>query len=131
MNRMAFGLCYSQATYQRLMNNTLREIRNSESYVDDICVYSDNFHDQLTYLRQTLAALRGANIQLRRDKCTVLPNSCTDQCTIPQTIDIPLLRIVASVLTFIYSRSLPVYCATQYKPITFLYSTSLLVYCTT
>ena len=52
MNRMAFGLCNSQATYQRLMDNTLRGIRNSESYVDDICVYSDNFHDHLTDLRQ-------------------------------------------------------------------------------
>ena len=70
MNRMAFGLCNSQATYQRLMDNTLRGIENSESYVDDICVYSDNFQDHLTDLRQTLAALREANIQLRRDKCT-------------------------------------------------------------
>ena len=65
MNRMAFGLCNSQATYQRLMDNTLRGIRNAESYVDDICVYSDNFQDHLTDLRQTLAALRGANICIK------------------------------------------------------------------
>ena len=39
MNRMAFGLCNSQATYQRLMDDSLRGVENADSYIDDICIH--------------------------------------------------------------------------------------------
>ena len=35
--RMPFGLC-SQATYQRLMDNTLEGIEAADPYIDDTCV---------------------------------------------------------------------------------------------
>ena len=53
------------------MDNVLSKIPNADSYIDDICVYSPTFKDQLNDLRRTLEAFRGANVQLRRDKCKV------------------------------------------------------------
>ena len=70
MNRMAFGLCNSQSTYQRLMDDTLRGVNNTDSYVDDICVYSSSFEEHLKDLRSAFTALQKANIQLRQDKCS-------------------------------------------------------------
>ena len=70
MNRMAFGLCNSQSTYQRLMDDTLRGVNNTDSYVDDICVHSSSFEEHLKDLRSEFTALQKANIQLRQDKCS-------------------------------------------------------------
>ena len=36
---MPFGLCNS-ATFQKLMENTLKGVARDESYVDDCCVFS-------------------------------------------------------------------------------------------
>ena len=40
---MPFGLCNSQATFQRLMDNALEGLDRAESYVDDCCVFSTDF----------------------------------------------------------------------------------------
>ena len=49
-NRMPFGLCNSQATYQRAVNDALREATNAESFVDDTIVHSSDFSSHLTHL---------------------------------------------------------------------------------
>ena len=67
MNRMAFGLCNKQSTYQRLMDDTLPGVNNADSYVDDICVHSSSFEEHLKDLRSAFTALQEANIQLRQD----------------------------------------------------------------
>ena len=40
-NRMSFGLINSGSTYQRLMDETLRDVNRADPYVDDICVHSN------------------------------------------------------------------------------------------
>ena len=71
MTRMAFGLCNSQATYQRLMDNTLRGVPQAHSYVDDILVHSPSINSHVSSLRKALKRLRAAKIQLRPDKCRI------------------------------------------------------------
>ena len=51
MNVMAFGLCNSQATYQRMMDTILEEIEEVDSFVD-VVQYSKNFADMLKTLRR-------------------------------------------------------------------------------
>ena len=66
---MPFGLCNSQATFQRLMDNILDKIPRAESYVDDCCVFSGSFEEHVKDLRSTLARIREGKVKLRRDKC--------------------------------------------------------------
>ena len=70
MERMAFGLCHSQATYQRLIDRTLRNIGSTESYIDDILIHLSRIDQHINSLRQVFKRLRDAGIQLRADKCT-------------------------------------------------------------
>ena len=66
---MPFGLCNSQATFQRLMDNILEKVPRAESYVDDCCVFSRNFKEHLADLRATFIRIREGKVKLRRDKC--------------------------------------------------------------
>ena len=51
MVRMPFGLCNSQATYQRLMDSTLEGIEAADPNVDDTCVHSPDFENHMRDLR--------------------------------------------------------------------------------
>ena len=61
----AFGLCNSQATYQRIMDKTLEGVDNTAAFVDDVNTYSKTFDDMLDTLRKTLERLRVAKLQMR------------------------------------------------------------------
>ena len=65
---MPFGLCNSQATFQRLMDKALKGLINVESYVDDIIVYSQTFEEHVQHLTEVLKRLTEAGLRLRRDK---------------------------------------------------------------
>ena len=69
MNVMAFGLCNSQSTYQRVIDQVLSGIPQVEAYIDDACVHTRDIEDHVTYLKKTLDAYKTANMQLRLDKC--------------------------------------------------------------
>ena len=66
---MPFGLCNSQATFQRLMDQALKGVSSAESYVDDILVYSRTFEEHLAHLEEVLQRLDMAGLQIRKDKC--------------------------------------------------------------
>ena len=68
-NVMPFGLCNAQATYQRAIDSTLKDVPNSLPYIDDTLTFSNSFDEHLRHLSQVLECYRIANIQLRRDKC--------------------------------------------------------------
>ncbi|KAG0442015.1 Retrovirus-related Pol polyprotein from transposon [Dictyocoela muelleri] len=51
-NKMPFGLCNAQATFQRIMNEMLKDVRNILIYLDDIVVYSDNLNNHLNNLKE-------------------------------------------------------------------------------
>ena len=68
-NRMPFGLCNSQATYQRAVDNAFRGISNAEAFVDDTIVHSSDFEAHLRHLDNVLQGLDRPGIQLRVEKC--------------------------------------------------------------
>ena len=65
----AYGLCNSQATYQRVMDKTLESIGGADSFVDDILQHSYNFETMLMILRSVFMRLQEANLQIRIYKC--------------------------------------------------------------
>ena len=64
-----YGLCNSQSTYQRIVDETLQGVNNASSFVDDVNTHNSTFDDMLTTLRETLERLRAAHLQMRIDKC--------------------------------------------------------------
>ena len=69
MNVMAFGLCNSQSTYQRVINQVLSGVPQVEAYIDDSCVHTRDAEEHVIHLKKTLDAYKSANMQLRLDKC--------------------------------------------------------------
>ena len=69
MNVMAFGLCNSQSTYQRVIDQVLSGVPQVEAYIDDACVHTRDVEEHLSCLKKTLDAYSAANMQLRLDKC--------------------------------------------------------------
>ena len=62
-----FGLTIAPATYQRAIDEALREAPSSMAFVDDTLVYSQNFDDHISHLRHTLELYRQAKMQLRKE----------------------------------------------------------------
>uniref|UniRef100_A0A6G5A989 Putative tick transposon n=1 Tax=Rhipicephalus microplus TaxID=6941 RepID=A0A6G5A989_RHIMP len=70
-NVMPFGLCNAPATFERLMDNTLRGLKWSVClcYLDDIVVFSPDFPTHLLRLQLVLTCLTNAGLQLNLKKC--------------------------------------------------------------
>lgn len=68
---MPFGLCNAPATFQRFMDIVLAGIKWKTLlvYLDDIIVFSKNFDDHLTDLKELFNRLREHNIRLKASKC--------------------------------------------------------------
>ncbi len=69
MNVMAFGLCNSQATYQRLADKALTDEPNADSFVDDVLAHNSSFGLHLVTLENVFKQFRKSNLQMRKDKC--------------------------------------------------------------
>ena len=67
-----FGLTGAPATFQRYINHTLREFLDEfcSAYIDDILIYSNgSLADHRKKVKQVLARLRDAGLQIDIDKC--------------------------------------------------------------
>ncbi|KAJ6436495.1 retrovirus polyprotein [Purpureocillium lavendulum] len=67
-----FGLTGAPATFQRYINHTLRELLDEfcSAYIDDILIYSSgSLADHRKKVKQVLARLRDAGLQIDIDKC--------------------------------------------------------------
>ena len=69
MTVMPFGLVNSQAIFQRLMDNTLRGLKHTDSYIDDCIIYSHSLEEHIEDLRDVLERMKQANIHLNFKKC--------------------------------------------------------------
>ena len=69
MNVMPFGLVNSQATFQRLMDNTLKDLKCTESYIDNCIIFSGSFEEHIADLHDVLERLARANIHVKFRKC--------------------------------------------------------------
>ena len=69
---LPFGLCNAPATFQRLMNEVLREEIDDGLvcvYMDDVLIYSETEEDHKTHLRRVLGKLRQHRLYLKKKKC--------------------------------------------------------------
>src|SRR6266498_1239963 len=66
-----FGLVNASATFQRLMNNVLRDYLRKFClvYLDDIIIYSKSLKDHKQHVRKVLQAIRSAGLKLKPAKC--------------------------------------------------------------
>ena len=70
--RMPQGLCNAPATFQRLVDHVLADLKFScvLVYLDDINVFSQTFTDHLSHLEEVFKQLIAANLKLKPKKCT-------------------------------------------------------------
>lgn len=67
---MLFGLTSAPATFQRFINDALREYldRFCSAYLDDILIYSKSKEEHLEHVRQVLERLRRAGLYAKLSK---------------------------------------------------------------
>lgn len=72
--RMPFGLKNAPATFQRMMDNVLRDYQYKTCfvYMDDIVIFSKSLQDHLTHLSQIFQRLRETNLKIQLDKSEFL-----------------------------------------------------------
>ena len=68
---MHFGLCNAPATFQRLVNNALREYIDVFCivYLDDILIYSKDVAEHEKHVKLVFRALRDHHMKISLDKC--------------------------------------------------------------
>lgn len=68
---MPFGLCNAPATFQTLMNETLRPYlgKSVVVYLDDILVYSKTLEEHYAHLEEVLQCLRAQKLYAKPKKC--------------------------------------------------------------
>jgi len=69
--RLPFGLSNALATFQRAIDMILGGLkwRSCLVYLDDIIVFSQSAGEHVEHLREVFAALRGAGVSLKANKC--------------------------------------------------------------
>ncbi|KAG1945241.1 thy-1 membrane glycoprotein [Pimephales promelas] len=77
--RLPFGLKNAAATFQRLMNNVLRDYLGKFCfvYLDDIVIYSGSIQDHFQHLKQLFAKLEASGLTLNLKKCSMLQKTIT------------------------------------------------------
>ena len=68
---MPFGLTNAPASFQSLINNTLREYLDvfAVVYLDDILIFSSNPEQHINHVRLVLERLRNAGLYVKGEKC--------------------------------------------------------------
>ena len=68
---MPFGLTNALASFQELINNTLREYLNVFvlAYLDDILIFSTDYKQHIQHMRIVLQKLREKDLPVKLSKC--------------------------------------------------------------
>ena len=72
---MSFGLTNAPATFQRFMDAVLEGLKwkNLLVNIDEICVFSTSFENQINDLKSVFERLKGAKIKLKTKHMPSLP----------------------------------------------------------
>lgn len=72
--RMPMGLKNSPSTFQRVMDNVLKDLQNTIClvYLDDIIVFSTSLQEHMTNLEKVFQKLRDSNFKIQLDKSEFL-----------------------------------------------------------
>jgi hypothetical protein len=64
---MPFGLCNAPSTFQRMMNDLLRDFLHEfvTVYLDDVCIYNRPLEEHLEHLRPALQRFKEEGLKLR------------------------------------------------------------------
>ena len=65
---MLFGMRNAPATFQRLINHTIRGIPDCETYIDDVIIYSDCWESHVKQIHAFFECLRTANLTINLSK---------------------------------------------------------------
>jgi len=67
---MLFGLKNALTTFQRLINNTLREYLDdfAITYLDDILIYSDDLETHCSHMHKVLKKLKERTLYVKKSK---------------------------------------------------------------
>jgi hypothetical protein len=68
---MPFGMCNTPTTFQRMMNDILRDFLHKfvTLYLDDVCLYSRTMEEHMEHLRLVLHRFKEEGLKLRLKKC--------------------------------------------------------------
>ena len=68
---MPFRLTNAPATFQELINDTLREYLGKfvVAYLDDILIFSDTYEQHIDHVRKVMKALQAKDLPLKLSKC--------------------------------------------------------------
>lgn len=68
--RMPFGLCNAPASFQRLMDAVLKDVRHfALCYIDDLVIFSSSVEEHLEHLAMVFNLLVGAGLIIKPSKC--------------------------------------------------------------
>ena len=71
------GLCNASQSFQKMMNNLLKDIPNTFCYADNILIYFNTFDEHVSHLRAVFERLKAHNLVLNRDKCVFAQQEIT------------------------------------------------------
>ena len=76
-NRMSFGLQGAPATWNRCINQILRKQigRIAYIYLDDACIYAENFDQHLKNVEEILSEFKEAGVKIGLPKCSFAKSS--------------------------------------------------------
>lgn len=75
---MPFGLHGAPATFQRMMDEILRDCTGyAAAYLDDVVIYSMTWNNHLEHIRAILNKLRKAGLTLKPSKCQFAMDHCS------------------------------------------------------
>ncbi|KAK8772958.1 hypothetical protein V5799_012507 [Amblyomma americanum] len=68
-----FGLCSAPATFQRMMDTVLADLKWQSClvYLDDVVIFSDTFEEHLRRLRAVFEAIRSAGLSLKPENVSL------------------------------------------------------------
>lgn len=75
--RLPYGVASAPGIFQRVMENVLRDLKNTIVYIDDILVTGRSEEDHIKNLKLVLTRLQDAGLRLRKNKCLFMKPSVT------------------------------------------------------